>query len=79
MTGCAGVLAIAERMRAAVQALVVAIPDGPSDTRVTISAGVASRTLRVPEDKARLLREADIALYQAKDAGRNCVCIAPDA
>lgn len=69
--------AIAEAMRAAVAALVVQIPDGPRDARVSISAGVASRVLRTPDDKAALLREADIALYQAKDAGRNCVRSAP--
>lgn len=69
--------AIAEDMRAAVEALVVQIPDGPQDTRVSISAGVASRVLRTPDDRAALLREADIALYRAKDAGRNCVRSAP--
>ena len=66
---------VAERMRAAVAAMTVQIPDGPQDARVSISAGVASRHLHAPEDRQRLLRDADIALYQAKDAGRNCVRI----
>ena len=62
-------------MRAAVAAMSVQIPDGPQDARVTVSAGVASRALESTEDRQRLLRDADIALYQAKDAGRNCVRI----
>ncbi|MEG2940492.1 MAG: diguanylate cyclase [Thermomonas sp.] len=70
--------AVAEEMRAAVDAMSVQIPDGPQDARVSVSAGVASRTLHAPEDRQRLLRDADIALYQAKGAGRNCVRIAAD-
>ena len=68
--------AVAERMRAAVESMSVQIPDGPQDARVSVSAGVASRTLRSLEDRQRLLRDADIALYQAKNAGRNCVRVA---
>ena len=64
---------VAERMRAAVAAMHVEIPGGPHDARVSVSAGVASRILRTSEDRQRLLRDADIVLYQAKDAGRNCV------
>lgn len=71
----AGAGDVAERMRAAVEAMRVQIPDGMQDARVSISAGVASRVLHTPEDRQRLLRDADIALYQAKDAGRNCVRI----
>jgi predicted signal transduction protein with EAL and GGDEF domain len=42
---------------------------------VTISLGVAERTerMRCPED---LLKAADEALYAAKAAGRNQVCVA---
>ena len=70
--------AIAERMRAAVESMSVQIPDGPQDAKVSVSAGVASRTLRTLEDRQRLLRDADIALYQAKGAGRNCVRTSAD-
>lgn len=64
---------VAERMRAAVESTSVQIPDGPQDARVSVSAGVASRVLRTLEDRQRLLRDADVALYQAKGEGRNCV------
>ena len=65
--------AVAERMRTAVESMSVQVPDGPQDARVSVSAGVASRILRTLEDRQRLLRDADVALYQAKGEGRNCV------
>ena len=47
-------------------------PAGKAPLKVTISAGVA--TLEGPEDSPlHLLRRADKALYEAKDAGRNRV------
>jgi len=46
----------------------------PAGTRVTVSAGVATC---VPGEPAEaLLARADAALYQAKDAGRNCFVMA---
>jgi diguanylate cyclase len=42
-----------------------------TDLRVTLSAGVTQ--LRPDEAPAEALSRADAALYQAKDAGRNCV------
>ena len=46
----------------------------PPDARVTVSAGVATC---VPGEPAEaLLARADAALYQAKDAGRNCFVMA---
>jgi diguanylate cyclase (GGDEF)-like protein len=49
------------------------------DTRMTVSAGVASA---IPDGKlaeTSLILEADKALYQAKQAGRNKVAIAQHA
>jgi diguanylate cyclase (GGDEF)-like protein len=47
----------------------------PSDVRVTVSAGVA--TCVSAESAEALIARADRALYQAKDAGRNCFVMAP--
>ncbi|MBC7665197.1 MAG: GGDEF domain-containing protein [Caulobacter sp.] len=47
----------------------------PSDVRVTVSAGVA--TCVSAESAEALIARADVALYEAKDAGRNCFVMAP--
>jgi GGDEF domain-containing protein len=45
---------------------------------ITCSIGVAEKTAAV--DKSTLLHNADLALYQAKREGRNCVRVFnPDA
>jgi diguanylate cyclase (GGDEF)-like protein/PAS domain S-box-containing protein len=72
-TDLAGTVLKAEQMRAAVEAL--DIPHrGWTRGRVTISAGA---TARIPaasdEDGPDLVATADRLLYQAKEAGRNCV------
>jgi diguanylate cyclase (GGDEF)-like protein len=46
----------------------------PADARVTVSAGVA--TCVPGESVEGLIARADIALYQAKNAGRNCLVMA---
>ena len=66
---------VAERMRSAVQA--EAMPHaltGPGV--VTISLGVASGQPRHAHDAEALLKEADVALYLAKQQGRNRVMTA---
>jgi diguanylate cyclase (GGDEF)-like protein len=71
-TGAEGAAVIAEAVRAAVEALRVVFEGRPIP--VTISIGVAScgpGQLELDD----LLRRADEALYQAKDAGRNRVCL----
>ncbi|MDP9125223.1 MAG: GGDEF domain-containing protein [Pseudomonadota bacterium] len=47
----------------------------PAQVRVTVSAGVA--TCVTGESVEALIARADAALYQAKDAGRNCFVMAP--
>jgi diguanylate cyclase (GGDEF)-like protein len=66
-------LAIADRMRAAVQATTTATP-----IRATVSAGLAV----CPETGtplAHLIRKADTALYAAKAAGRNVCRVSGEA
>jgi diguanylate cyclase (GGDEF)-like protein len=64
-------VAAAERVREIVAATPVAMPDGRPLPSVTISIGVAQ--LAPGDDPARLLKAADVAMYQAKERGRNRV------
>src|SRR4051795_9376297 len=69
-TDVAGAELLAERMRQAIENLIVERLDGGGHLSVTASFGVAS----LPEcalDKASLIAEADAALYRAKRAGKN--------
>ena len=66
----------AERMRAAVEGQSMTV--GPATAlRVTISIGIASTTSERLPSFDTLLKRADIALYDAKASGRNCVSVAP--
>jgi diguanylate cyclase (GGDEF)-like protein len=44
-------------------------------TAITVSIGIADRTSR--DDVATLVQRADAAMYDAKEAGRNRVAVAP--
>ncbi len=65
----------AERLRRAVCALEIRVND--LSIQVTISLGVAARSAATNDAEA-LLSRADVALYAAKDAGRNAVRLASD-
>ena len=71
----AGALATAERIHAAVRALDLPHAGGPSG-RVSVSIGVAVARPRFGEADGLLVREADGALYEAKNAGRDRVAVA---
>jgi diguanylate cyclase (GGDEF)-like protein/PAS domain S-box-containing protein len=75
-TDAAGAIQVAERVRAAVEAL--GLPHGHSDASelVTVSLGVASRPAAGLDSPASLVALADGALYQAKQSGRNRYAIA---
>ncbi|HBS56871.1 MAG TPA: GGDEF domain-containing protein, partial [Stenotrophomonas sp.] len=64
-----GVLALAERLRMAVEAL--SLPEGP----VSISIGVAYLHPPATASADQLLADADAGLYAAKRAGRNQVTL----
>jgi diguanylate cyclase (GGDEF)-like protein/PAS domain S-box-containing protein len=61
---------IAERIRRSIERLVFKVHDG--ELHITVSCGVASFHPDAPSLDA-LLKHADIALYQAKESGRNCI------
>lgn len=69
-TDAKGALAVAEKMRLAVQNLGIAHRDNSAAPVVTISVGCATTDVAPP---AQLLAAADIALYDAKHGGRNRV------
>jgi diguanylate cyclase (GGDEF)-like protein len=68
-TDSEGAVAVAERLRADVEALALAHPASPRGI-VTVSGGVVT-SAGFDADPTSLMQAADIALYQAKSAGRN--------
>ncbi len=77
LPGCDGAdaLAQAERIREAVGSKPFLIFNG-KPLMVTCSIGVSCRRNAVPTDTDFLIHDADMALYHAKDAGRNQVTAA---
>jgi len=70
-----GAVQVAEAIRTAVRELNIPHLNSAIDSVVTLSLGVAT-TVPNFEDSTRLLIEAsDVALYQAKEYGRNCVAV----
>ena len=71
-TGADGALSKAERLREQIARLV--LPALPSAYRVSVSVGIAEHCPEESMDDT--IKRADAALYQAKEAGRNQVCLA---
>lgn len=67
---------IAEKIRVAIESL--CLPQSPDieSEYLTISLGVASCMPDTPCNSKELLKDADEALYQAKESGRNQVKVA---
>lgn len=67
-----GAIAVAEKVRLLVEGHSFLTEDRRKTRRITISAGIASYPNDV-EEMDDLIDHADIALYRAKEAGRNCI------
>ena len=81
-TGPSGAVVVAERLRGRVAALRVAVPAGDSGRgalagQVTVSIGIAALPGQA-QDLTGLLARADLALYAAKQRGRDLVCYLDD-
>ena len=70
----AAAMSMAERLRAACEALAIGHPTSPVRPVVTISLGVASCVPSAESSAEFLITQADAALYRAKEMGRNRVC-----
>ncbi|MDO8178766.1 MAG: GGDEF domain-containing protein [Undibacterium sp.] len=68
-----GAMVIAERVRQQIESLT--FPEIDANFRVTISIGVAEHVRRI--EPAHTLKQADDALYRAKESGRNTIVGAP--
>ena len=78
-TDLAGAASLAKSIKAAVRELNLPHANSLTDSVVTISMGIAS-TIPSSEDEPHLLLEAaDHALYQAKERGRDCFAVYPEA
>lgn len=67
----ANTLAIAERLRAAVERAAILKPDGTPLPSITLSLGLSG--LKPGDTLETLIASADAALYRAKQKGRNCI------
>jgi len=68
---------IAERMRSSIECQKILLPDKKNYIKVTASFGVAAMLPDQPKSSDELIKQADDALYQAKNEGRNRVIMCP--
>jgi len=76
-TDADGAAVLAERLRQAVEGLVIEHAHSSASTVITVSLGTATTLPASDVGSELLLREADIALYRAKRLGRNQIYSAP--
>jgi diguanylate cyclase (GGDEF)-like protein len=74
-----GAVAVAERIRVAVERIRLPYMDANATRHVTVSIGVAAHVPDDSESPVRLIASADQALYQAKAVGRNQVIVSAES
>jgi diguanylate cyclase (GGDEF)-like protein len=77
-TDVSGATAIAETLRGAVEKREIRHPKSSVGPYVTASIGAATVVPETRKKADEVLQLADMALYQAKDRGRNRVCAFPE-
>ena len=70
-----GALHVAERIRRSIESLDIKHRESPTDTKVTISVGGAVAAHTTGTRILDQINAADKALYSAKQAGRNRICV----
>ena len=75
----AGAFKVGEEIRNAVKELQIPHRNSLVDSVVTLSIGVASTIPNAVDNPQNLIEAADLALYQAKDRGRDCVAVYPES
>ncbi len=70
-TNMAGAEQVARELQQAIRKMHIDHPDSNVQPFITLSIGIASHIPRFPEKAEELIHKADIALYQAKENGRN--------
>lgn len=74
-----GAIAVAQQIQQAVHELRIAHADSTVDPYITLSLGVATVIPAAEQNSDDLIQQADIALYQAKNQGRNQVVAAANS
>ncbi|WP_170861274.1 diguanylate cyclase [Geitlerinema sp. PCC 9228] len=78
-TDAEGAVVVAERVRSEVRHLQIEHVKSPIDQRLTVSIGVATIIPKLESTAESLIQQADWALYEAKNAGRDRVQTYHDA
>jgi diguanylate cyclase (GGDEF)-like protein len=71
-------LIVADKIRESVEKTVYTY-NNETELKVTISLGVTDNNLNCPENEYQMIKNADLALYEAKEKGRNQAVVFSDA
>ena len=74
-TSQSGALKVAAKIRVAVKALEIPHSHSTVDSVVTLSIGIAATVPHETNSTSLLVKAADLALYKAKNLGRDCIAI----